>query len=208
VLADLFGLLTRDDDIVLDSFAGSGTSAHAIFKLNCKDGGRRRFILIEIDPNVCRDKTRERLHRVVQNHIAIKSPEVSNKPDEMPGFRYCNLGKPLFDEQGNIADHVRFSDLAAHIFFTETGVPIPKTARSKTPLLGIYEHKAVYLLFNGIMGDKSSGGGNVLTNEVLRLLPPHNGTRVIYGEGCRLSPQRLRREGIVFKQIPYEIKVD
>jgi DNA modification methylase len=207
VLADLFGLLTRDDDIVLDSFAGSGTSAHAIFKLNCKDGGRRRFILIEIDPNVCRDKTRERLLRVVQNHIALKSPEVSNKPDEMLGFRYCNLGKPLFDDQGNIAGHVQFADLAAHIFFTETGVPLPKVSRSKSPMLGVHQDKAVYLLFNGIMGDKRPDGGNVLTGEILRLLPSQKGPRVIYGEGCRLSPQRLRREGIVFKQIPYEIKV-
>lgn len=38
-------------------------------------------------------------------------------------------------------------------------------------------------------------------------LPPHNGPRIIYGEGCRLGPARLKREGIVFRQIPYEIKV-
>jgi hypothetical protein len=65
----------------------------------------------------------------------------------------------------------------------------------------------VYLLFNGIMGDKSVGGGNVLTNEILRRLPAHEGTKVVYGEGCRLGAARLKREGIVFRQIPYEIKV-
>jgi adenine-specific DNA-methyltransferase len=74
-------------------------------------------------------------------------------------------------------------------------------------LLGIHEGKAVYLLFNGVMGDRRPQGGNVLTGKVLAELPPHEGPKVIYGEGCRLSQPRLRREGIVFKQVPYEIKV-
>jgi hypothetical protein len=126
------------------------------------------------------------------------------------GFRYCNLGEPLFDEAGNIRETVTFPDLAAHVFFTETGAPIPKRATAKTPLLGEHNGKAIYLLFNGVLGDKSTNGGNVLTNEILRGLPGptiKDGTRVIYGEGCRLGAARLKREGIVFKQVPYEIKV-
>ncbi len=125
------------------------------------------------------------------------------------GFRYCNLGEALFDETGNICGTVAFSDLAAHVFFTETGTPIPKRATDKTPLLGEYQGKAIHLLFNGVLGDKSARGGNVLTHEILRGLPEptvKDGVKVIYGEGCRLGAARLKREGIVFRQIPYEIK--
>jgi hypothetical protein len=120
------------------------------------------------------------------------------------------LGEALFDEDGSVCGTVRFSDLAAHVFFTETGTPIPKRASGKTPLLGEHNGKAIYLLFNGVLGDKSTGGGNVLTNEILGGLPEpttKGGFKVIYGEGCRLGAARLKREGIVFKQVPYEIKV-
>ena len=83
-------------------------------------------------------------------------------------------------------------------------------ATGMTPLLGVHFGNAVYLLFNGVLGDKRPNGGNVLTGDVLRKLPKHPGqvgNRVIYGEGCRLGAARLKREGIVFKQIPYQIKV-
>ncbi len=113
----------------------------------------------------------------------------------------------MFDEAGNIREYVKFPELAAHVFFTETGSPIPKQATGKTPFLGVHNGKSVYLLFNGVLGDKSVKGGNLLTNEVLRHLPNYAGTKVVYGEGCRLGAARLKREGIVFRQIPYEIKV-
>lgn len=113
----------------------------------------------------------------------------------------------MFDETGNIATEVSFADLASHVFFTETGSPIPKRADGKTPLLGVHQGKAVYLLFNGVLGDKRPAGGNVLTAAVLASLPAHDGPKVVYGEGCRLGEARLKREGIAFKQVPYEIKV-
>jgi hypothetical protein len=62
-------------------------------------------------------------------------------------------------------------------------------------------------LFNGVIGDRRVNGGNILTGELLRKLPAHDGPKVVYGEGCRLGKPRLKREGIVFKQSPYEIKV-
>jgi hypothetical protein len=123
------------------------------------------------------------------------------------GFRFCTLAPSLFDEAGNIRDGVPFSDLAAHVYFTETGEPIPKRPRKDSPLLGIHSGKAVYLLYNGVLGDKTPAGGNVLTGRVLDVLPPHDGPRVVYGEGCRLSAQRLKREMMTFKQIPYGIRV-
>jgi site-specific DNA-methyltransferase (adenine-specific)/adenine-specific DNA-methyltransferase len=66
---------------------------------------------------------------------------------------------------------------------------------------------AVYLLYNGILGDKSANGGNVLTRAVLAQLPAFDGPRVIYCAGCLLGKERLNAERITIRQTPYEIKV-
>lgn len=193
-------IATDKDSIVLDSFAGSGTTGQAVLALNKADGGQRRFVLVELDENIGPNVAAQRLRSVVEGKGEVV-------PALGGGFRYCKLGEPLFDEDGNIREGVRFPELAAHVFFTETGAPIPKRATGKTPLLGVHNGKAVYLLFNGVMGDKRPDGGNVLTGPVLAELPAHDGPRIIYGEGCRLGRARLKREGVVFRQIPYEIKV-
>ena len=124
------------------------------------------------------------------------------------GFRFCELGEPLFDEAGKIRESVRFADLARHVYFTETGEPLPRERVGKSPLLGVTSTGvAVYLLYNGILKDKSVDGGNVLTRATLALLPPYVGPRVVYAAGCRFSPERLKRENIFFKQTPYAIRL-
>jgi DNA modification methylase len=188
------------DCLVLDSFAGSGTTGHAVLSQNAADGGKRRFILVEMGDNICRNITAKRLSRVVSGY--------GNVPALGGGFRFCNLGEPLFSSEGQIeVATVTFKDLAHHVFFIATGEPLPHEAELKTPLLGASNGVAVYLLYNGILGDKSVNGGNVLTREILASLPPHDGTRIIYGNGCRISPERLRRENIIFRQVPYEVRV-
>jgi site-specific DNA-methyltransferase (adenine-specific)/adenine-specific DNA-methyltransferase len=100
----------------------------------------------------------------------------------------------------------------------ETGEPLPSFAKAtegkprervpNTPLIGVCRGTGVYLLYNGILKDKSPDGGNVLTTPILAALPAHSGPKVIYGTACRLGSERLRREGIVFKQLPYKVRVD
>ena len=119
--------------------------------------------------------------------------------------------QPSLRRSGQHSGEVRFADLAAHVFFTETGSPIPKRVDGRTPLLGVYQGKAVYLLFNGVLGDRRPAGGNVLTHAVAEDLPPHpsgKGSLVVYGEACRLGPKSLNRYGITFRQIPFELKVE
>ena len=202
-------IATDKDSLVLDSFAGSGTTGHAVLDLNKADGGNRRFILVEMDENICRNVAAQRLTRVINGYTNRKA---EGKLVEIQGlgggFRFCTLSEPLFDESGNIREAVAFPDLASHVFFVETGAPIPKRVTAKSPLLGTHNGAAVYLLYNGILGDKAPRGGNVLTREVLAELPPHDGPKVVYGTGCLLSPQRLKREDVTFRQIPYEVKVN
>jgi adenine-specific DNA-methyltransferase len=188
LLKRILEIATDKDSLILDSFAGSGTTGHAVLALNKQDGGTRRFILVEMEGDICRSITAQRLSRAVKGYRPREDEGKSIIEGLGGGFRYCGLGEPLFDDTGTVCGTVRFPDLAAHVYFTETGTPIPKRATGRNLLLGEHNGKAIYLLFNGVLGDKSTNGGNVLTNEILRGLPEpttKEGTRVIYGEGCR-----------------------
>ena len=193
---------TDNNSLVLDSFAGSGTTAHAVMKVNAEDGGNRRFILVEMDEDIARDVTSERVKRVAQGYTNAKGENVKGMGN---GFQFCELSKkPLFTADGQIRDDVRFAQLAEFVWFSETGTGF-KPAGKQSTKLGVHEGRAIYLLYNGILGDKSVDGGNVLTGPVLDILPPHDGPRVIYAAACRLGMPRLNREGIVFKQTPYAL---
>ena len=138
--------------------------------------------------------------------MAIAKAEVSKRSAE--AFGYCQLGEPLFDETGKIRETVSFGELARHVYFTETGEPLPRErVSSKSPFLGACRGVGVYLLYNGILTDKKANGGNVLTRAVLAQLPPFDGTKVVYCAGSLLGPDRLAAERIVVRQTPYEIKV-
>jgi site-specific DNA-methyltransferase (adenine-specific)/adenine-specific DNA-methyltransferase len=99
---------------------------------------------------------------------------------------------------------VTFAQLAEFVWFVETGSGF--SGKTDSPLIGTHEDRGVYLLYNGILKDKSVAGGNVLTSAVLDVLPPFDGPRVIYAAACRLGAARLAREGIVFKQTPYALE--
>lgn len=199
-------IATEPGDLVLDSFAGSGTTGHAVLKMNAaqSDQPPRRFILAEIDPKIAQPITAERVKRVAMGYTNAKGESIAGIGG---GFRYAQLGEPLFDATGKIRATVRFRALARHVFFTETGTPLPRDAPCDKPLLGVAHGTGVYLLYNGILKDKSVGGGNVLTQPILDQLPSHDGPRVIYAVACRISPHRLKTLGITFKQTPYSIKV-
>ncbi|WP_103255595.1 site-specific DNA-methyltransferase [Tabrizicola aquatica] len=208
LLTRILSIATGPSDLILDSFAGSGTTGHAVLDLNKQDGGNRRFILCEMDPGIAKDVTAERLRRVIGGYD--KGGDKAKAVEGLGGgFRFCRLGTPLFDEYGDVAQDVTFPDLAAHIFFSETGVPIP--ARAQSELLGVHQGRAVYLLFDAAHpGTPREAAGNVLTPDRLSRLPDPpeglEGLRVIYAEGCTVSPDRLKAHGAIFKQIPYQVE--
>ena len=201
-----------DDAIVMDTFAGSGTTGEAVLSLNAKDGKNRQFILVEMDEISASTRTSSRLSKVISGY---SFQETNGRTVDVPplggGFRYCRLGVPLFNEFGDIDTSVTFPDLAAHIFFAETGAPIPSKAKGNSPYLGKHGDKAVYLLFAaGLEGTPREAQGNVLTPDALTALPAppdgFEGLLVVYAEGTTVSPDRLKAEGVVFKQIPYQIE--
>jgi site-specific DNA-methyltransferase (adenine-specific)/adenine-specific DNA-methyltransferase len=199
-------LASNPGDLILDSFAGSGTTGNAVLNLNkaTLDSKPRRFIMVEIESKIARDITAERVKRVAQGYTNAKGEKVEGLGGS---FRFCELGETLFDEHGQIKPSVRFADLARHVYFTETGEPLPRERVLKSPLIGECRGVGIYLLFNGILGDKSANGGNILTRGVLAQLPSFDGQKVIYCAGCLLGKDRLQAERITIRQTPYEIKV-
>ena len=199
------------DSLILDSYAGSGTTGHAVLKQNAEDGGNRRFILVEMDDTIARDVTAKRVQRVARGYTNAKGQAVEGLGG---GFQFCTLSKePLFTPEGQIRPDVTFTQLAEFVWFAETGTarphpgPLPVgEGEKRSPLLGVHEGRAIYLLYNGILKDRTPDGGNVLTPAVLALLPPFDGPKVIYAAANRLGA-RAAREGIVFKQTPYALEV-
>jgi adenine-specific DNA-methyltransferase len=193
----IFESCTQENDLILDSFLGSGTTAAVAHKMN------RRYIGIEMGEHAA-THCQPRLKKVVDGEQGGISEAVEWKGGS--GFKFYKLGLPVFDAEGHINSEIRFPHLAAHIWFAETHTALSGKKNGKSPLLGVHDGTAYYLLYNGILGDKRPDAGNVLTGAILKDLPPHEGPKVIYGESSRLGAARLKAETITFKQTPYDVK--
>ena len=204
-------IATNKDDLILDSFAGSGTTAHAVLKQNAEDGGNRRFILVEMEATIAQNVTAERVKRVSQGYTNAKGNSVEGLGS---GFQFYQLSdEPLFTAEGIIRADVSFTQLAEFVWFIETGtgLALPANTVLTSPLLGIHNKQAVFLLYNGILKDKTDAGGNVLNLKTLSLLreylPEANMPSVVYGAFTRFDKAKLQQLNINFHQLPYELAV-
>ena len=192
-------IATNPNDLILDSFLGSGTTAAVAQKMG------RRWIGIEMGEHA-KTHCLPRLQKVLDGEQGGISKAVNWQGGG--SFRFMQLGAPVFDETGAIHPKVRFATLAAFVWMQETRTPWHKK-KGSTPFLGTHDGIAYYLLFNGILGDRRPQGGNVLTRAVLDWLTvnfPHPGLRVIYGESVRVGQDRLSSDNVVFRSIPHEVE--
>ena len=190
-------MATNEGDLVLDSFLGSGTTAAVAHKMG------RRYIGIEMGEHAVTHCV-PRLKAVIEGEQGGISKTVNWQGGG--GFTFYELGETIFDENGNINKQTDFRTLASHIWFSETKTAL--TDYKKSPLLGIYNDTAYYLLYNGILGNKKPDGGNVLTQKVFDSLEKFEGKKIIYGEAARMNAEKLKKYNITFKQTPYDIKGD
>jgi adenine-specific DNA-methyltransferase len=199
LLKRIVEIATNSGDLVLDSFLGSGTTAAVAHKMG------RRWIGIEMGEHAV-THCKPRLDKVIAGEQGGISEAVGWTGGG--GYRFYRLGDPVFDADGAIAADIRFATLAAHIWFSETAMPYEGDGSSA--VLGIHQGMAYALLYNGILGDRSVSGGNVLTSALLDRLRDDaggwSGPMVIYGEASRLGAARLKEAGVTFKQTPYDVR--
>jgi len=191
-------MTTEPGDLVLDSFLGSGTTAAVAHKMN------RRYIGIEMGEHA-KTHCAARLKQVINGEQGGISKAVNWQGGG--GFCFYKLGAALFAADGAIHQDVRFIELAAYIWFYETHTTWQKPDEP-SPLLGVHNNTAYYLLYNGILKDNSKQGGNVLTKELLKILPKHKGKKVIYALESYLDKFYLDKRNIRFHPIPQAIPTE
>ncbi len=199
LLGRILEIATAPGDLVLDSFLGSGTTAAVAHKMN------RQWIGVEMGEHAV-THCAPRLTKVIEGEQGGISKAVGWQGGG--GFRFYRLGPPAFDENGRICPDVRFPLLAAHLWFAETGRPWQAPAEP-SPFLGAHEGRGYALLYNGILGDRSAGGGNVLTKKTLGQVRAaaggFGGPLTVYAARSMLGRAALKAAGLSFKQTPYDV---
>ena len=194
-------IATDKDSIVLDSFAGSGTTAHAVLALNKEDGGDRRFILIECEDYVD-SITAERVRRVIKGVPSAK--DESLKAGLGGAFSYFRLGAPLRRE--SLLDPAKlpsYEKLAAYVFFTATGEEFePDKVRRDRWFIGRSRVHDVFLLYTD---DVEELKNLALTRRIAETLPRGERPKLVFAPTKYLGQEMLHRYGVTFQQLPFEI---
>ena len=181
------------DTLILDSFAGSGTTAHAVLKMNQADQGSRRFILVEMG-DYAEATTAERMKRVIQGYGKGKK--------QIPGtggnFSFYELGAPLLTSEGYLNEAVGVERIREYMWYMETRSDLPKEGNGNPHYLGTSNSTSYYFYYQ-------PGESTALDYDFLETIPERTESIVIYADRCHLSEKELTRFGITFKKIPRDI---
>lgn len=192
-------LASDPDSIILDSFAGSGTTAHAVLNLNKQDGGNRKFILVELG-DYAENITAERVRRVMSGY-----GEGKNALEGTGGsFDFYELGDTLFDPKTeNLNDNADTEQIRQYVWYSETHAPyMAPTAKHHPYWLGTDQRTNYYFYY--IKGEETC-----LSWDFLRTLTPERDKAemyIIYADRCVLTESEMQQLNIRFKKIPRDIK--
>ena len=189
ISAILSYLKLKKNSIILDSFAGSGTTAHVVLNLNKQDGGNRKFILIEME-DYAETITAERVKRVINGY--------ADKEGTGGSFDYYTLGEPLFDENNNLNENVGIEKIREYVWFTETRIPY-KIQKLTSPFLGIYNDTSYYIIYE--IDNLTTLDYDSLAQYVQQKAERY----IIYADNCLLPEIFMREKNIEFKKIPRDI---
>ena len=180
------------DSIILDSFAGSGTTAHAVLNMNKADGGHRKFILVEM-MDYADSITAERVRRVIRGYGEGKSAVEGTGGS----FSYYELGEPLLIGE-NLNEAVAPEKIREYIWFMETKTPYTPAAGENLYYLGQHNDTGYYFYYE-------PQRITVLDYDFLATVTEKAGGTVIYADRCSIDDGKLSQMGIVFKKIPRDI---
>ena len=205
----IINLVTKPDgnDIILDSFAGSGTTAHAVLALNKEDGGNRKFILIECE-DYADSITAERIRRVING---VENAKDKTLKEGLGGsFAYCTLGEPTEVEGMLTGESLpSYAVLAAHLLFTAVGASVGDTTLDPKNEDGLFytdEKNDYYLLYQPDLEFLSSNDAILKQEHAERIRDAsfQNGKKaIVYAAGNYIGQRELTKMGIAFAQLPY-----
>ena len=185
-------LSTDSDSIILDSFAGSGTTAHAVLNMNKADGGHRKFILVEM-MDYADSITAERVKRVIRGY-----GEGKNAVEGTGGnFSFYDLGEPLL--HGDVLnENVGVEKIREYVYFTDTKASLPESHPDEPYFMGVHIGSAYYFYYE-------KQAVTTLNREFLHTVKTKADAYVIYADLCTLSEAELEKYHITFKKIPRDI---
>ena len=195
-------IATNDNSIILDSFAGSGTTAHAVLELNKEDGGNRKFILVEQE-DYANTTTAERVRRIIKGVKIVKNENLKNGLGGT--FSYFELGPTIEMEsilQGkNLPSYEEF---ARYIFYTATGEEFnEKKINEKTGFIGETKNYELYMFYKP---DVEWLKRNALTLDGVKAMPKFKGKqRLVFAPAKYVDDYTCLENRIDFCQLPYEI---
>lgn len=181
-----------NNSIILDSFAGSGTTAHAVLNMNKQDGGNRKFILIEM-MDYADSITAERVKRVINGYGEGKKAVEGTGG----GFSYYELGEPIFNGE-MLNEAIGEDEIRKYVYFTETKQRLEPRKADEPYYLGKYVDNVYYFYY-----EKEQI--TTLNNDFLNTIQTTAGAYVIYADLCTLSDNELEKYNITFKKIPRDI---
>jgi adenine-specific DNA-methyltransferase len=186
-------LSTDKNSIILDSFAGSGTTAQAVLNLNKQDKGDRKFILVEME-NYSENITAERVKRVIKGY-----GDNSKAVDGTGGsFDFYKLGKPLFLDNDMLNEEVGLEKIREYVWFSETRKPYKVVNDKEKHLLGTANSSAYYFYY---YQDKLT----TLDDSFMRNIKTSAEQYIIYADNCVLDEKLMQKYHITFKKIPRDI---
>lgn len=202
IIKKLAAITADKDSVILDSFAGSGTTAHAVLELNKEDGGNRKFILVEQE-EYANTITAERVRRVI---AGVKSARSENLREGTGGtFSYFELG-PAIEMESLLRGETlpSYEELARYIFYTATGEEFgEKKINRNTNFIGETAHYELYMLYKP---DIDWLKQNALTLDGVRGMPKYAGKqRLVFAPAKYVDDYTLLEHRIDFCQLPYEI---
>ncbi len=207
LIKDFIVQTTGPDDLVLDSFAGSGTTAHAVLAINKEDGGNRKFILVEME-DYANDITAERVRRVIDGVPNVKDEALKNGLGG--SFTYCKLGDEFDVEKILSGESLpSYTALASYVFYTVTGQSLNSEVKeSSNFFIGETDLFEVYLIYKDDISYLRSNG-SALNQEKLDVIAAHKPNnkkqKVVFASAKYMSQDALKPHNIVFCQIPYAI---
>ncbi len=202
LIKELIRAATESDDIILDSFAGSGTTAHAVLDLNAEDGGNRKFILVEME-DYANSITAERVRRVIKG---VKTAKNETLKKGLGGtFSYFELG-PTIEMEGILQGKnlPSYKEFARYIFYTATGEEFDeKKINEKTGFIGETKSYELYMFYKP---DVEWLKRNALTLEGVKSMPKFKGKqRLVFAPAKYVDDYTCMENRIDFCQLPYEI---